>query len=273
MSWRTNQNIRPPSSLGTHIRFRLLTRKKNQSFTFIPCEEVSSLYWVPWRRWRQLRWRFQAYPHGLWFLSITPEPPLFRTVLLASFFVIVLSLLLAYFSGCAIWIKLFSFVFHPFLVFLIYYCLCNVSGTFVAFKPRFYKTTKRKLWWKSLLKLRLFLVKDLFWRSRIRVLVLWRLRLSSSSKESMSSLLYVFKWHTIPPLDYPPVSLTNFCFGFHQDSVIKILDTLYRDRTYPRFFVLETIARVPYFGKCMHPFVVVSFYHHSCKWGTAPSIH
>lgn len=209
-SWRTHQNIRPPSSLGTHIRFRLLTRKfpqkifistkKNQSFTFIPCEEVSSLYWVPWRRWRQLRWRFQAYPHGLWLLSIAPEPPLFCTVPLASFFVIVLSLLLAYFSGCAIWIKLFSFVFHPFLVFLIYYCLCNVSGTFVAFKPRFYKTMKRKLWWKSLLKLRLFLVKDLFWRSRIRVLVLWRLRLSSSSKESMSSLLYVFKWHTIPPL-------------------------------------------------------------------------
>lgn len=33
-----------------------------------------------------------------------------------------------------------------------------------------------------------------------------------------------------------------------QDSVIKILDTLYRDRDYPRFFVLETIARVPYFG-------------------------
>ncbi|KFK28796.1 hypothetical protein AALP_AA7G049400 [Arabis alpina] len=32
------------------------------------------------------------------------------------------------------------------------------------------------------------------------------------------------------------------------DSVIKILDTLYRDRTYARFFVLETIARVPYFA-------------------------
>ncbi|KAG2244650.1 hypothetical protein Bca4012_023383 [Brassica carinata] len=35
---------------------------------------------------------------------------------------------------------------------------------------------------------------------------------------------------------------------FLTDSVIKILDTLYRDRTYPRFFVLETIARVPYFA-------------------------
>jgi len=34
-----------------------------------------------------------------------------------------------------------------------------------------------------------------------------------------------------------------------QDSVIKILDALYRDRNYARFFVLETIARVPYFGK------------------------
>ncbi|KAJ4912880.1 hypothetical protein Rs2_07501 [Raphanus sativus] len=35
---------------------------------------------------------------------------------------------------------------------------------------------------------------------------------------------------------------------FLTDSVIKILDTLYHDRTYPRFFVLETIARVPYFA-------------------------
>ncbi len=32
------------------------------------------------------------------------------------------------------------------------------------------------------------------------------------------------------------------------DSVIKILDTLYHDRHYARFFVLETIARVPYFA-------------------------
>lgn len=35
-----------------------------------------------------------------------------------------------------------------------------------------------------------------------------------------------------------------------QDSVVKILDTLYHDRDYARFFVLETIARVPYFGEC-----------------------
>ncbi|KAL5578731.1 hypothetical protein UlMin_011173 [Ulmus minor] len=32
------------------------------------------------------------------------------------------------------------------------------------------------------------------------------------------------------------------------DSVIKILDSLYHDRNYARFFVLETIARVPYFA-------------------------
>ncbi|KAA8520160.1 hypothetical protein F0562_014416 [Nyssa sinensis] len=32
------------------------------------------------------------------------------------------------------------------------------------------------------------------------------------------------------------------------ESVIKILDTLYHDRHYARFFVLETIARVPYFA-------------------------
>ncbi|XP_074270171.1 ubiquinol oxidase 4, chloroplastic/chromoplastic [Silene latifolia] len=35
---------------------------------------------------------------------------------------------------------------------------------------------------------------------------------------------------------------------FLTDSVIKILDTLYHDRNYARFFVLETIARVPYFA-------------------------
>uniref|UniRef100_A0A7N0UHW7 Ubiquinol oxidase n=1 Tax=Kalanchoe fedtschenkoi TaxID=63787 RepID=A0A7N0UHW7_KALFE len=35
---------------------------------------------------------------------------------------------------------------------------------------------------------------------------------------------------------------------FLTDSVIKVLDTLYHDRDYARFFVLETIARVPYFA-------------------------
>jgi hypothetical protein len=34
-----------------------------------------------------------------------------------------------------------------------------------------------------------------------------------------------------------------------QDFIIAILDALYRDRDYARFFVLETIARVPYFGE------------------------
>eukprot|EP00894_Picocystis_sp_ML_P003761 jgi/Pico_ML_1/54278/g4650.t1 len=32
------------------------------------------------------------------------------------------------------------------------------------------------------------------------------------------------------------------------DSVVFILDKLYKDRPYPRFYVLETIARVPYFA-------------------------
>ncbi|OIW14016.1 hypothetical protein TanjilG_09367 [Lupinus angustifolius] len=35
---------------------------------------------------------------------------------------------------------------------------------------------------------------------------------------------------------------------FLTDSVIKILDAFYHDRNYARFFVLETIARVPYFA-------------------------
>lgn len=35
---------------------------------------------------------------------------------------------------------------------------------------------------------------------------------------------------------------------FLTDSVIRILDAFYQDRDYARFFVLETIARVPYFA-------------------------
>ncbi|GAA0155124.1 oxidase [Lithospermum erythrorhizon] len=35
---------------------------------------------------------------------------------------------------------------------------------------------------------------------------------------------------------------------FLTDTVIKLLDALYRDRNFARFFVLETIARVPYFS-------------------------
>lgn len=45
------------------------------------------------------------------------------------------------------------------------------------------------------------------------------------------------------------------------DSVIKILDTLYQDRHYARFFVLETIARVPYFA-----FISVLHMYESFGW-------
>ncbi|XP_021719762.1 ubiquinol oxidase 4, chloroplastic/chromoplastic [Chenopodium quinoa] len=45
------------------------------------------------------------------------------------------------------------------------------------------------------------------------------------------------------------------------DSVIKILDTLYRDRNYARFFVLETVARVPYFA-----FISVLHLYESFGW-------
>lgn len=46
-----------------------------------------------------------------------------------------------------------------------------------------------------------------------------------------------------------------------QDSVIKILDVLYHDRHYARFYVLETIARVPYFA-----FTSVLHLYESCGW-------
>ncbi|GMJ15280.1 IMMUTANS, plastid terminal oxidase [Hibiscus trionum] len=48
---------------------------------------------------------------------------------------------------------------------------------------------------------------------------------------------------------------------FLTDSVIKILDTLYHDRDYARFFVLETIARVPYFA-----FISVLHLYESFGW-------
>lgn len=48
---------------------------------------------------------------------------------------------------------------------------------------------------------------------------------------------------------------------FLTDSVIKILDTFYHDRDYARFFVLETIARVPYFA-----FISVLHMYESFGW-------
>ncbi|KAJ0082540.1 hypothetical protein Patl1_09834 [Pistacia atlantica] len=48
---------------------------------------------------------------------------------------------------------------------------------------------------------------------------------------------------------------------FLTDSVIKILDTLYHERDYARFFVLETIARVPYFA-----FISVLHLYESFGW-------
>ncbi|EEF43798.1 Alternative oxidase 4, chloroplast precursor, putative [Ricinus communis] len=55
--------------------------------------------------------------------------------------------------------------------------------------------------------------------------------------------------------DPPDTSLERWVIKLEQsvnvfltDSVIKILDAFYHDRDYARFFVLETIARVPYFA-------------------------
>ncbi|KDO78391.1 hypothetical protein CISIN_1g018864mg [Citrus sinensis] len=45
------------------------------------------------------------------------------------------------------------------------------------------------------------------------------------------------------------------------ESVIMVLDALYRDRDYARFFVLETIARVPYFA-----FISVLHMYESFGW-------
>jgi hypothetical protein len=34
-------------------------------------------------------------------------------------------------------------------------------------------------------------------------------------------------------------------------SAVKVIDRVYRDRDYARFYVLETVARVPYFSFCI----------------------
>ncbi|KAJ0921006.1 putative ubiquinol oxidase (non-electrogenic) [Helianthus annuus] len=71
-----------------------------------------------------------------------------------------------------------------------------------------------------------------------------------------------------PPEVQPPGSVEKWVIKLEQsinifltDSVIKVLDTLYHDRDYPRFFVLETIARVPYFA-----FISVLHMYESFGW-------
>ncbi|MFS7933978.1 putative ubiquinol oxidase (non-electrogenic) [Helianthus anomalus] len=71
-----------------------------------------------------------------------------------------------------------------------------------------------------------------------------------------------------PPEVEPPSSVEKWVIKLEQsinifltDSVIKVLDTLYHDRDYPRFFVLETIARVPYFA-----FISVLHMYESFGW-------
>ncbi|KAJ4704001.1 Ubiquinol oxidase [Melia azedarach] len=74
--------------------------------------------------------------------------------------------------------------------------------------------------------------------------------------------------HGRPPENRSSSALERWVIKFEQsvnifltDSVIKVLDTLYRDRDYARFFVLETIARVPYFA-----FISVLHLYESCGW-------
>ncbi|KAL9690142.1 hypothetical protein QQ045_010538 [Rhodiola kirilowii] len=50
------------------------------------------------------------------------------------------------------------------------------------------------------------------------------------------------------PVERWVINLEQSINIFLTDTVIKVLDTLYHDRDYARFFVLETIARVPYFA-------------------------
>lgn len=65
-----------------------------------------------------------------------------------------------------------------------------------------------------------------------------------------------------------PGMVENWVIRFEQsvnvlltDSVIKVLDLFYSDRHYARFFVLETVARVPYFA-----FISVLHMYESFGW-------
>lgn len=45
------------------------------------------------------------------------------------------------------------------------------------------------------------------------------------------------------------------------DSLVFLIDALYKDKPYQRFFVLETVARVPYFSyiSCLHYLETIGF--------------
>ncbi|CAA7407001.1 unnamed protein product [Spirodela intermedia] len=76
---------------------------------------------------------------------------------------------------------------------------------------------------------------------------------SQGTADSLSDTPGVFETWAIKSEQLVNVALT--------DSVIKILDAFYHDRHYARFYVLETIARVPYFA-----FISVLHLYESFGW-------
>ncbi|GJU61292.1 ubiquinol oxidase 4, chloroplastic/chromoplastic [Tanacetum coccineum] len=75
-----------------------------------------------------------------------------------------------------------------------------------------------------------------------------------------------------PPNGEPSSSLEKWTIKLEQsinifltDSVIKVIDALYHDRDYPRFYVLETIARVPYFAfmSVLHLYETIGWWRRS----------
>ncbi|WCJ20131.1 Alternative oxidase family protein [Euphorbia peplus] len=63
------------------------------------------------------------------------------------------------------------------------------------------------------------------------------------------------------PLEKWVIKIEQSINVFLTNSVVKVLDSLYDDRDYARFFVLETIARVPYFA-----FISVLHMYESFGW-------
>ena len=77
-----------------------------------------------------------------------------------------------------------------------------------------------------------------------------RRRRTSVSSSISSSSSQEEKLYTPPqPLpDGPLITLERRANKFIVDSAVFVIDKLYEGRDYPRFYALETIARVPYFS-------------------------
>jgi len=74
--------------------------------------------------------------------------------------------------------------------------------------------------------------------------------------------LYEIVPDRLPVSELPTKTITTLV-----DSLVFCIDALYKEKPYQRFYVLETIARVPYFSyiSCLH-FLETIGYHDNIGW-------